>query len=322
MLAFLFLISAEAFQTCVPLTGYQANTCARLEQILVQYPDQCTISSWLQPHCSACGQCQDARSADSFDFESIGEPAASIMDSDASFARDDSFIPEKILTGATVSQSDYINRYGYVAAISGGAGQGTGFMVNSRWGITVKHINLRVGSSRIRPAWRRRNSDGTLHSSWLNYRTVSRFCNHPTQDVAIFQTDTAWPNSRFALVSGYNTDRQIAVNNQIRAIGWGRTVMETGSLADTNFLRTSTGFTDLVDNLNVPNAFRGQNLGTCPGDSGSPATSLDGSVIFGVQFNIAGACTGDSSFARYTNLHRINAWVRRVINNGDFSQCA
>lgn len=252
----------------------------------------------------------------------MGEAAAYIYDADASFASDDSFLSQKILNGAAVSQADYTNRYGYVGHMSGNAGSGTGFMVNSRWGITVSHLNLRAGSSRIRPAWRRLNNDGSLHANWLNHRTVSRFCNHPSQDVAVFQIDAAWPNTRFAQVSGFNTDRQVAVNEQIRALGWGSTVMQTGSLTGSDFLRTSTGIVDQVDGLNVPNAFRGQRLGTCPGDSGSPATSLDGSIIFGVQFNIAGACTSDTSFARYTNLHRINAWVRRVINNGDFSQCA
>jgi trypsin len=44
---------------CKPLSGFQSNACARLETILPFYPDQCSISSWLLPHCSACGQCVD-----------------------------------------------------------------------------------------------------------------------------------------------------------------------------------------------------------------------------------------------------------------------
>jgi hypothetical protein len=57
------LPSAADASACIPLSGVQANACRRLEQILPFYPDQCSISSWLLPHCSACGQCSDTQRA-------------------------------------------------------------------------------------------------------------------------------------------------------------------------------------------------------------------------------------------------------------------
>jgi V8-like Glu-specific endopeptidase len=315
----LMMLAVVALPLCTPLIGLVdfSDTCRRLEQILLVYPDQCRVSPWLASYCSVCGECADTNQkqlVEQFDFDTqIGQAKSEVADF-ADF--------QKILNGNVVSRADYLNRYGYVAAVSGSAGLGSGFMVNSRWGMTAKHVDVRVGRAQIRPAWRRLNADGTRHSSWTNSRGVSRVCNHPTLDVAIFQIDSNWPNSVFASVSGYNTNRQVAVNDQIRAIGWGKTQMETGALTDTNFLRTSTGFVDKVDDLNIPHGFRAQNLGTCPGDSGSPATSRDGSIIFGVQHNIAGACTTPTSFARYHNTHRIGDWIRRVIDNRDFSQCA
>lgn len=72
LLALLFT-AAEARPTCIPLTGAQQHACARLDQILLQYPDQCSISTWLTPHCSACGECEDAnqRFFSDLDFEAF-----------------------------------------------------------------------------------------------------------------------------------------------------------------------------------------------------------------------------------------------------------
>jgi trypsin len=50
----------QRLNACRPLSGVQQIACDRVEQILPFYPDQCSISSWLLPHCSACGSCVDS----------------------------------------------------------------------------------------------------------------------------------------------------------------------------------------------------------------------------------------------------------------------
>jgi trypsin len=104
---------------CLPLTGVQSNACARLEQILSMYPDQCSISTWLLPHCEVCGECENSNrlgSSDDVWFDPAfdwSEPAGRGVDVLEHFNDEgddinwDSDLIQKIIGGQTANRGQF-----------------------------------------------------------------------------------------------------------------------------------------------------------------------------------------------------------------------
>lgn len=212
----------------------------------------------------------------------------------------------KIWGGSKVTESMYKNTYSYMAGVHGRAGFGSGFMIDSTWGLSARHVGV--------------NTNTRITAGWNDSNTINRYpnyvCEHRDVDVVLFRLSQSWPYSVKLRAAGYKFDKTYSVGENVRAVGFGKTNVG-GAVRDSDSLRTSTGTINQTRPLSGLEG-RGTHLtisgvGTCPQDSGSPLVSRDGQSAYGVQSWITLACTNRDSRAAYIELTAIGEWLRTAI---------
>jgi len=333
---------------CVPLTGAQSNACARLEQILPMYPDQCSISTWLLPHCSACGECEETNQRGSsddvwfdpaFDWSEPAERGVDVMEyfnDEGDSINWDADLITKIVGGRAASRGQFPfftdlleeNRNGRMERIHCGAS-----LIHDDAVLTAAHCidstraNMEVivgafdwsdrqtysnnGGQRFA---RVRASRITVHGSY-NSRTTEN-------DVAIIHlSNSGTDGGRITPIR--IASRDMSAGTDMTAIGMGATrsggssttalrhvTYPTISLSECQRLYRNHGETVTNDMLC---AYRvGGGVDACQGDSGGPL--VRGNTQYGVVSWGIG-CAGRGAPGVYARVAHFNSWIRNTVSS-------
>lgn len=133
-------------------------------------------------------------------------------------------------------------------------------------------------------------------------------------DVALLQLDVALDIPPAPLASRVQSDLMLISNTSGVVLGWGRSEF---SRKPVDRLREAEALLNNLFRTQSTYAYQGS-VGPCPRDSGSPMLmrTLDGRrMVIGVARAAQGMCTSDEGAAVYTNVGRVESFIKKHVPN-------